>query len=70
MRSLLRVSSKICKHILNSEEVEILLQLFSKYVVVFLHCIITVIIVMFWETFGRIIVFIYINGIALKKSLR
>lgn len=26
-----------------------------------------VIIVMFWKTFGRIIVFIYINGIALKS---
>lgn len=55
----------MCKRTLNSEAVEILLQLFSKFV--FLQCIIMIIIVMFWKTIGRIIVFIYINGSALKE---
>lgn len=54
----------MCKRTLNSETVEILLPLFSKFA--FLQYIITVIIAMFWKTIGRIIVFIYINGNALK----
>lgn len=54
----------MCERTLNSEAVEILLPLFSKFA--FLQYIITVIIAMFWKTTGRIIVFIYINGNALK----